>query len=219
MIKKTRNLCAAGGGYIDRSVARARARRHGRQTDEPLGQDVPWQDARLLAEVLERVEREYVNPVDDHQLLQAAIRGMVSSLDPYSAYLDGDEYDEIKISSSGQYSGVGIEVSMEDGQVVVVAPFEGSPAAEAGIRSGDVIATIDGVAVNTTTLADTIGRMRGKEGTSVKIGILREGSRGAAAIHAQALARPTAQREVRTARSPATATCASRSSAKPRARN
>ena len=146
--------------------------------DKPaaLGQDVPWQDARLLAEVLERVEREYVDPVDDHQLLQAAIRGMVSSLDPYSAYLDGDEYDEIKISSSGQYSGVGIEVSMEDGQVVVVAPFDGSPAAAAGIRSGDVIATIDGVPVNTTTLADTIGRMRGKEGTSVKIGILREGS-------------------------------------------
>jgi len=138
--------------------------------------DIPWQDARLLAEVLERVEREYVDPVDDHQLLQAAIRGMVSSLDPYSAYLDGEEYDEIKISSSGQYSGVGIEVSMEDGQVVVVAPFDGSPAAEAGIRSGDVIATIDGVAVNTTSLADTIGRMRGKEGTKVKIGILREGS-------------------------------------------
>jgi carboxyl-terminal processing protease len=140
------------------------------------GQDVPWQDARLLAEVLERVEREYVEPVDDHQLLQAAIRGMVSSLDPYSAYLDGDEYDDIKISSSGQYSGVGIEVSMEDGQVVVVAPLDGSPAAAAGIRSGDVIATIDGVPVNTTALADTIGRMRGKEDTLVKIGILREGS-------------------------------------------
>jgi carboxyl-terminal processing protease len=139
-------------------------------------QDVPWQDARLLAEVLERVEREYVDPVDDHQLLQAAIRGMVSSLDPYSAYLDGDEYDDIKISSSGQYSGVGLEVSMEDGQVVVIAPLDGSAAAAAGIRSGDVIATIDGVPVNTTALADTIGRMRGKEGTSVKIGILREGS-------------------------------------------
>ncbi len=137
---------------------------------------VPWQDARLLAEVLERVEREYVEPVDDHQLLQAAIRGMVSSLDPYSAYLDGEEYDDIKISSSGEYSGVGIEVSMEDGQVVVVAPLDGSSAAAAGIRAGDVIAAIDGVPVNTTTLADTIGRMRGKEGTSVKVGILREGS-------------------------------------------
>ncbi len=130
----------------------------------------------MLAEVLDRVEHDYVNPVNDHQLLQAAIRGMVSSLDPYSAYLDGDEYDEIKISSSVGYSGVGIEVSMEDDQVVVVSPFEGSPAAAAGIRTGDVIASIDGVPVNTTALADTIGRMRGKEGTTVKIGILREGS-------------------------------------------
>jgi len=175
MTKNTRNiLLLAVGILIGLSLGLAR----GVLADKPeaLGKDLPWQDARLLAEVLERVEREYVNPVDDHQLLQAAIRGMVSSLDPYSAYLDGDEYDEVKISSSGQYSGVGIEVSMEDGQVVVVAPFEGSPAAEAGIRSGDVIATIDDVAVNTTTLADTIGRMRGKEGTSVKIGIQREGS-------------------------------------------
>jgi len=175
MTKNTRHiLLLAVGILIGLSLGLAR----GVLADkpEPLGKDLPWQDARLLAEVLERVEREYVNPVDDHQLLQAAIRGMVSSLDPYSAYLDVDEYDEVKISSSGQYSGVGIEVSMEDGQVVVVAPFEGSPAAEAGIRSGDIIATIDDVAVNSTALADTIGRMRGKEGTSVKIGILREGS-------------------------------------------
>ena len=149
-----------------------------KKADKPaaLGTDLPWQDARTLADVLERVKQDYVNPVDDHQLLQAAIRGMVSSLDPYSAYLDGEDYDEVKILSTGQYSGVGIEVSMEDEEVVVVSPFEGSPAATAGIRPGDVIATIDGVPVNTTTLADTIGRMRGKEGTSVKIGILREGS-------------------------------------------
>jgi carboxyl-terminal processing protease len=174
MTNNTRNIVLLTAGIL---IGLSLGLAHGVLADKPeaLGKDLPWQDARLLAEVLERVEREYVNPVDDHQLLQAAIRGMVSSLDPYSAYLDVDEYDEIKISSSGQYSGVGIEVSMEDGQVVVVAPFEGSPAAEAGIRSGDVIATIDDVAVNTTTLADTIGRMRGKEGTSVKIGILREG--------------------------------------------
>jgi len=139
------------------------------------GADLPWQDAHMLAAVLERVKHDYVNPVDDHQLLQAAIRGMVASLDPYSAYLDGDEYDEVKISSSGRYSGVGIELSIEDEQVVVIAPFDGSPAAQAGIRSGDIIVTIDGIPVNTSTLADTIGRMRGAEGTSVKIGIMREG--------------------------------------------
>ena len=174
MVKKTCNVLwmgAAAAGGLSLGMA------SGVLADKPatLGKDLPWQDAHMLAEVLDRVEHEYVNPVDDHQLLQAAIRGMVSSLDPYSAYLDGDEYDEIKISSSGQYSGVGIEVSMEDDQVVVVSPFEGSPAAAAGIRTGDVIATIDGVPVNPTTLADTIGRMRGKEGTSVKIGILRSG--------------------------------------------
>jgi carboxyl-terminal processing protease len=175
MGNKTRRVALlAAGLMIGLGLGLAR----GVLADKPPApaQEVPWQDARLLAEVLERVEREYVDPVDDHQLLQAAIRGMVASLDPYSAYLDGDEYEDIKISSSGQYSGVGIEVSMEDGQVVVIAPLDGSPAAVAGIRSGDVIATIDDVPVNTTALADTIGRMRGKEGTSVKIGILREGS-------------------------------------------
>jgi carboxyl-terminal processing protease len=151
---------------------------HGVLADKPaaLGADLPWQDAHMLAAVLERVKHDYVNPVDDHQLLQAAIRGMVASLDPYSAYLDGDEYDEVKISSSGRYSGVGIELSIEDDQVVVIAPFDGSPAAQAGIRSGDIIVTIDGIPVNTNTLADTIGRMRGAEGSSVKIGIMREGN-------------------------------------------
>jgi carboxyl-terminal processing protease len=151
---------------------------HGVLAEKPaaLGADLPWQDAHMLAAVLERVKHDYVDPVNDHQLLQAAIRGMVASLDPYSAYLDGDEYDEVKISSSGRYSGVGIELSIEDDQVVVIAPFDGSPAAQAGIRSGDIIVTIDGIPVNTNTLADTIGRMRGAEGSSVKIGIMREGN-------------------------------------------
>jgi carboxyl-terminal processing protease len=174
MIKKSRNTLLLGVGMV---IAVSLGLAGGVLADKPAAPvgDMPWQDARLLADVLERVKHDYVNPVDDHQLLQAAIRGMVSSLDPYSAYLDGDDYDEVKISSSGQYSGVGIEVSMEDQEVVVVSPFEGSPAAAAGIRPGDVIATIDGIPVNTTNLADTIGRMRGKEGTTVKIGILREG--------------------------------------------
>jgi len=174
MSKKSGNaLLLAAGIAIGLSLGLAR----GVLAEKPtaLGTDLPWQDARMLAAVLERVKHDYVSPVDDHQLLQAAIRGMVASLDPYSAYLDGDEYDEVKISSSGRYSGVGIELSIEDEQVVVIAPFDGSPAAQAGIRSGDVIVTIDGIPVNTNTLADTIGRMRGAEGTSVKIGIMREG--------------------------------------------
>ncbi len=175
MIKKSGNaLLLALGMMIGLSFGLA----HGVLADKPaaLGADVPWQDARMLAAVLERVKHDYVNPVDDHQLLQAAIRGMVASLDPYSAYLEGDEYDEVKISSSGRYFGVGIDLSIEDEQVVVIAPFDGSPAALAGIRSGDIIVTIDGIPVNTSTLADTIGRMRGAEGSAVKIGIMREGN-------------------------------------------
>ena len=175
MIKKSSPaLLLAVGIAIGLSLGLAR----GVLAEKPaaLGGDLPWQDARMLAAVLERVKHDYVNPVDDHQLLQAAIRGMVASLDPYSAYLDGDEYDEVKISSSGRYFGVGIELSIEDEQVVVIAPFDGSPAAQAGIRSGDIIVTIDGVPVNTSTLADTIGRMRGSEGSAVKIGIMREGN-------------------------------------------
>jgi carboxyl-terminal processing protease len=175
MIRKSRSLLLLAAGIaIGLSLGLA----HGVWADKPAarGADLPWQDARMLAEVLERVKHDYVNPVDDHQLLQAAIRGMVSSLDPYSAYLDGEEYDELKISSSGRYSGVGIEVSIEDEQVIVIAPFDDSPAAAAGIRSGDIIVTIDGVPVNTSNLSDTIGRMRGTEGTTVKIGIIRDGN-------------------------------------------
>src|SRR5450631_1109156 len=173
-IKSGNALLLAAGIIIGLSFGLA----HGVLAGKPAaaGGDLPWQDAHMLAVVLERVKHDYVNPVDDHQLLQAAIRGMVASLDPYSAYLDGDEYDEVKISSSGRYTGVGIDLSIEDDQVVVIAPFDGSPAAQAGIRPGDIIVTIDGIPVNTNSLADTIGRMRGAEGTPVKIGIMREGN-------------------------------------------
>jgi carboxyl-terminal processing protease len=175
MIKKTGNLITLAVGI---AIGLSFGFAHAVLADKPPapGSQLPWMDARALAEVLERVKHDYVNPVDDHQLLQAAIRGMVSSLDPYSAYLDGEEYDDIKISASGEYSGVGIEISIEDDQVIVIAPFDGSPAAKAGIHSGDIIVTIDGVPVNTSTLNDTIGRMRGAEGSSVKIGIMRDGN-------------------------------------------
>ena len=174
MLQRNRNaLFLAVGILLGLSLGLARGVWADKQP--AAGKDLPWTDARLLAQVLERVKHDYVTPVDDHQLLQAAIRGMVSSLDPYSEFLDGDDYDDVKISSSGEYSGVGIEVSMQDDQVIVVSPIEGSPAEQAGIRSGDVIVTIDGIAVNTTSLADTIGRMRGKEGTTVNIGVERDG--------------------------------------------
>lgn len=138
--------------------------------------NLPWRDVRLFADVLARVKQEYVEPVGDHRLLQAAIAGMVSSLDPYSEFLDSRQYAEIKIDSAGQYSGVGLEVSAEDDQVVIVTVFAGSPAAAAGLRPGDVIEAIDGIRVTHASVARTIDRMRGKPGTTVRVSILRGAS-------------------------------------------
>ena len=134
---------------------------------------LPWDEARLLAEVLERVKRDYVDDVDDARLIEAAIRGMVADLDPHSAYLDPDEYEEIRVSTTGNYSGVGLEVSVEDERVVVVTPIEGSPADRAGILTGDVVISVDGMPVDPTDLTDTVARLRGVPGTTVRLGVLR----------------------------------------------
>ena len=135
---------------------------------------LPWEEARLLAEVLERVRQDYVEPVEDSILIESAVRGMVTDLDPHSQFLDPKEYEEIRISTTGNYSGVGLEVNMEDGTVTVVAPIDGSPAARAGLKSGDVILSIDDIVVAENNVNDTIGRMRGKPGTKVRIAVARE---------------------------------------------
>lgn len=137
---------------------------------------LPWEQARLLAEVLDRVRRDYVDDVDDERLIEAAIRGMVADLDPHSAFLDAEEYKEIRVSTSGNYSGIGLEVSVQDDRVVVVAPVEGSPAAGAGIRPGDTVISVDGMPVDTGDLNDTILRLRGDPGTMVTVGLKRTGS-------------------------------------------
>lgn len=136
---------------------------------------LPWDQARLLAEVLERVKRDYVDEVDDDRLIEAAIRGMVSDLDPHSSYLDPEEYEEIRISTSGNYSGIGLEVGASEGQMVVVSAIDGSPAADAGVHSGDVIISIDGMPVDPTDLDDAILRLRGAAGTAVRLTLTRDG--------------------------------------------
>lgn len=136
-------------------------------------QPVPWQDARLLAEVLQHVRQEYVEKVSDEELIEAAIRGMIADLDAHSAFLDPEEFDEIRISTTGEYSGVGIEVALENGVVKVVAPMEGTPAEKAGVLAGDTIIAVDDIPVSVENLNDTIDRMRGKAGTPVKISIAR----------------------------------------------
>jgi carboxyl-terminal processing protease len=134
---------------------------------------LPWEDARLLAEVLERVKEEYIEPVEDSELIESAVRGMVTNLDPHSQFLNSEEYEEIRISTTGNYSGVGLEVNMADGKVLIIAPIDGSPAAQAGLRTGDQLVSIDGIDVNEDNANDTIGRMRGKSGTKVTLTVAR----------------------------------------------
>jgi carboxyl-terminal processing protease len=135
---------------------------------------IPWRQTRLLAEVLERVRRDYVDDVSDERLIEAAIRGIVADLDPHSAFLGPQQFNDIRISTSGEYSGVGIQISLESGVVKVVAPIEGTPAARAGVLPGDTILAVDDVQVDPENLDDTIERMRGKPGSEVKITIARE---------------------------------------------
>ncbi len=142
---------------------------------EPADTDLAWDQARLFAEVLELVKRDYVEPLDDGTLLESAIRGMVSDLDAHSQYLDAEQYRDIRISTTGAYTGVGIEVSDVEGSIRVITPIAGSPAARAGIRSGDQIVAVDGVGVEAGKLSDTIGRMRGRPGSKISVTVLRDG--------------------------------------------
>ncbi|MBT8441202.1 MAG: S41 family peptidase [Gammaproteobacteria bacterium] len=141
---------------------------------DPVGDALPWEEARLLAEVLERVKQEYVEPVEDRELIESAVRGMVTDLDPHSQFLDPDEYEEIRISTTGNYSGVGLEVNMERGRVTVVSPIEGTPAERAGLQPGDVLVSIDDITIDEHNVSETIGLMRGKPGTTVKITVTRD---------------------------------------------
>ena len=133
------------------------------------------EESRLLAEVMERVRRDYVEDIDNRRLVESAIRGMLGELDPHSQFLDAKEFEEIRISTTGNYSGVGLEVTVEDGRIRIVTPMDGTPAHRAGIRPGDVLVSIDEVPVDGHQLSDAVARMRGQPGSSVAIGVLREG--------------------------------------------
>lgn len=144
------------------------------QSRTPMAEELALEQARLLAEVMQRVKRDYVEPIDDAELLENAIRGMVRHLDAHSEYLDADEYRDIRVSTKGRYSGIGVEIAELDGTVHVITPIVGSPAARSGIRSGDKIVAIDGVRVQTDNLRDMIGKMRGRPGSEVTITVDRD---------------------------------------------
>ncbi len=138
--------------------------------DAPL----PLDQLRLLAEVFGQVKHDYVETVDDKKLLTAAIKGMVSSLDPHSSYLDQKEYKELQEQTRGRFAGLGIEISQEDGLIKIISPIEDTPAFRAGIQPGDLISRIDDKPVRGMTLDQAVKLMRGKAGTPVTLTIYRK---------------------------------------------
>lgn len=140
------------------------------------GNTLPLTELRSLSEVFGRVKEDYVESVDDKKLLEGAIRGMLASLDPHSAYLDMDEFKDLQVGTTGKFGGLGIEVTMEDGFVKVVAPIDDTPAMRAGVQASDLIIRLDDVPVKGMTLTEAVKMMRGDPGSDITLTIVREGT-------------------------------------------
>ena len=139
------------------------------------GGNVPFEDLRVFAEVFGRIKSDYVERVPDKKLLEEAIQGMLNGLDPHSSYLNEEDYRELRVGTSGEFGGVGIEVGMEDGFLKVIAPIDDTPAARAGIKAGDTIIKLDDKTVKGMALDDAVKLMRGKPGTKIELTVTREG--------------------------------------------
>lgn len=146
------------------------------EREPPGSAALPWGDARLLAEVIQRVRDNYVDAVEDHKLMQNAIRGMVEALDDHSTFLSPDEFEDMKVSTSGAYAGIGVEVAPGKEGVSVVRRMPNSPAERAGIETGDIIVRIDDIAVDPADIETAIARMRGPEGSPIRLAVRRAGS-------------------------------------------
>jgi len=136
---------------------------------------LPLKELRTFTEVFEKIKTDYVEPVGDNALLENAIRGMLSGLDPHSSFLDADAFKELQVGTSGEFGGLGIEVGMEDGFVKVISPIDDTPAQKAGIHSGDLIIRIDETPVKGLSLNEAVNLMRGKAGTEIVLTVVREG--------------------------------------------
>ncbi len=134
-----------------------------------------YRQLNLFGDVFERVRAQYVDPVTDEKLVEYAINGMLSSLDPHSAYLDEKDFGDMRIQTKGEFGGLGIEVTMEDGLVKVVSPIDDTPAFKAGVKTGDYITHLNGKPIMGMTLSEAVDAMRGKVGASVELTIRREG--------------------------------------------
>lgn len=135
----------------------------------------PTDELRLFVEVMERIRSDYVEPVPDEVLIQNAIRGMLRGLDPHSDYLDQDGWSQVEALTTGRYQGLGLEVTVEDGVLTVIAPIDGGPAKAAGVKPGDVILRIDDTVAQTLDGVEAIRMLRGPAGTRVRLQLAREG--------------------------------------------
>lgn len=138
-------------------------------------QGVPVEELRAFAEVMERIRSSYIEDVSDRDLLESAIRGMLYELDPHSTYLTPDQFEDLQVTTTGEFGGLGIEVTMEDGFVKVVTPVDESPASKAGIKAGDLILKIDGTFVKGLTLNEAVELMRGEIGSEIELLVLSQG--------------------------------------------
>ena len=141
----------------------------------PADTNIPLDELRAFTDVFAKIKSDYVEKVDDKTLLEYAISGMLSNLDPHSAYLDAEAYKELQVGTTGEFGGLGIEITMENGFVKVVSPIDDTPAQRAGILSGDLIIRIDDTPVKGLTLKESVDLMRGKPGTDIMLTVIREG--------------------------------------------
>jgi carboxyl-terminal processing protease len=143
--------------------------------ENPPADPVVDADLELLADVLDRVRNEYVDAPDERRLVEGAIRGIVAELDEHSRFLDAAEYEDIRIATTGTYTGIGLDLRLHDGRITVIEPLAGAPAQAAGILAGDVVVAIDAVPVAGEDVAVTINRMRGAAGTPITLDVMRAG--------------------------------------------
>ncbi len=141
----------------------------------PKEQGLPLEQLRNFSDIFARIKTDYVKQVTDKELLESAIRGMLSGLDPHSTYLDPEEYKELRIGTTGQFGGLGIQVGLDDGFVRVISPIDDTPAFRAGIKAGDLIIRLNDKAVKDMSLNNAVKLMRGDAGTTIELSVLREG--------------------------------------------
>jgi len=134
-----------------------------------------FEELKVFTDVLSVVKRDYVSEVENKRLVEGAIKGMLATLDPHSGYLDPDFYQDLQVQTKGEFGGLGIEITIKDGLLVVVAPMEDSPAEKAGVRPGDTIVKIDGKFTKELSLVDAVKKLRGPKGSPIQISVSRKG--------------------------------------------